>query len=81
MTMTSNVVQQAQEHMAMIARGEEIDLPWAGFAFSSITAWSRSTHLSSWVDRLQEVEHPSRGQTRACGSWDRPAQASTKKEV
>jgi|GEM_PF-3513422 len=27
-TMTSNVVQQVQEDMAMIARGEEIGLPW-----------------------------------------------------
>ncbi|WP_234841673.1 hypothetical protein [Sinorhizobium meliloti] len=26
--MTSNVVQQVQEDMATIARGEEIDLPW-----------------------------------------------------
>ncbi|RVJ49380.1 hypothetical protein CN175_21400 [Sinorhizobium meliloti] len=27
-TMTSNAVQQVQEDMALIARGEEIDLPW-----------------------------------------------------
>ncbi|WP_234804699.1 hypothetical protein [Sinorhizobium americanum] len=26
--MTSNAVQQVQEDMALIARGEEIDLPW-----------------------------------------------------
>ncbi|AGA08447.1 hypothetical protein C770_GR4pA135 (plasmid) [Sinorhizobium meliloti GR4] len=26
--MTSKAVQQAQEDMALIARGEEIDLPW-----------------------------------------------------
>jgi hypothetical protein len=28
-TMTSNLVQQVQEDMALIARGEEIDLPLA----------------------------------------------------
>lgn len=27
-TMTSNAIQQVQEDMALIARGEEIDLPW-----------------------------------------------------
>lgn len=30
-TMTSNAIQQVQEDMALIARGEEIDLPWRRF--------------------------------------------------
>ncbi|WP_244665683.1 hypothetical protein [Pseudorhizobium halotolerans] len=29
--MTSNAIQQVQEDMALIARGEEIDLPWRRF--------------------------------------------------
>lgn len=31
--MTSKAVQQAQEDMALIARGEEIDLPWRRLRF------------------------------------------------
>ncbi|AFL51274.1 hypothetical protein USDA257_c27000 [Sinorhizobium fredii USDA 257] len=65
--MASSAAQQVQEDMALIAGARKPTSRGVGFAFSSITAWSRSTRLSSWVDRLQEVEHSSRGLARACG--------------
>ncbi|OAP35205.1 hypothetical protein AU381_26025 [Sinorhizobium glycinis] len=62
--MKINAVQQVQEDMALIARGEEIDLPWRRLRVLLDYGLVEISTLSSWVDRLQEVEHPSRGQTR-----------------
>ncbi|WP_156528665.1 hypothetical protein [Sinorhizobium glycinis] len=64
MNMKINAVQQVQEDMALIARGEEIDLPWRRLRVLLDYGLVEISTLSSWVDRLQEVEHPSRGQTR-----------------